>query len=939
MSDEESEIGNKRRQDNNDNDLRERRRRQRLQKELEELKEGIFPGDDGYEEIIHTTPVEDNRIVEGDNDEYNDEDDPYNDQDLEDEEEEEGEDLMEKAHLDYQKLDVLDQYDAVGLDDTEYEAMNADTRRIAEEDMNRRDMLMGGGRGRQGALSRALTDWMEQEEQEDDRQLRRTRLYQTSAAAASMAEGEDGEQQEEEIDEEDEDDVNLEAMPDVSLEEWIVQDRTRRAIQKKFKTFLQQHEYEEKVREMCGMNGQSLYVAYPPLMEGCTLIALWLVDAPSTLLQILSEAATQFTVKYFPHYTTTIAPQVLVRITQLPLLDSLRDLRQKHLHSFIQVCGVVTRRTTISPQLETCFYNCQKCSFLLGPFDASTTPSQCSNCQTEVGPFVLNKEKSLYVNVQKMVLQEAPGSVAPGRVPRSKEVILKHDLMDIARPGELVQVCGIYNHAYDPAGTHQSGFPIFTTHIEANCVMSQEKDDVDQLQISPKDLKEIQRLAKLPNIKQLLIKSMAPSIHGQEHVKLALLLSLLGGVRKQVSDKHTIRGDIHVLLLGDPGTAKSQMLQYTARLAPRAVCSTGKGASAVGLTASVHKDPMTKEWTLEGGALVLADDGVCCIDEFDKMNEQDRTSIHEAMEQQSMSVSKAGIVTSLQARCAVIAAANPIGGRYDSSCTLSDNVNLTDPILQRFDIPCILQDTVDPIADEQLATFVTQSHMSSLATATLVRNEQSYSTEKDEEDVEGDGLSVAIMKKYIQYARTQVRPVLREAVVDQEKIASLYVKLRKESMVSGGVPIAVRHVESLMRMAEAHAKLHLRDYVREDDVNSAIGVLLESFIQAQKFSVQKQLRRNFDRYTSTSDSHYAILLQLLQELFRNEAMYQSIRSNNKDNNNNQNLEVTLQEFTVRAHEKRLYELQSFLSSTEFQQAGYVYHEQSQIISRQTTTTT
>jgi DNA replication licensing factor MCM2 len=208
---------------------------------------------------------------------------------------------------------------------------------------------------------------------------------------------------------------------------------------------------------------------------------------------------------------------------------------------------------------------------------------------------------------------------------------------------------------------------------------------------------------------------------------------LFGGCAKESGNgTHRVRGDINILLLGDPGTAKSQVLKYAEKIAPRSVYTTGKGASAVGLTAGVHRDPMTKEWTLEGGALVLADQGVCLIDEFDKMNEQDRTSIHEAMEQQTISVSKAGIVTSLQARCAVIAAANPIGGRYDPSFTLAENVELTDPILQRFDILCVLQDVVDPVVDEQLANFVVRSHMRSHP-----------EVDEDEEEDEDDELGLA----------------------------------------------------------------------------------------------------------------------------------------------------------------------------------------------------
>lgn len=206
---------------------------------------------------------------------------------------------------------------------------------------------------------------------------------------------------------------------------------------------------------------------------------------------------------------------------------------------------------------------------------------------------------------------------------------------------------------------------------------------------------------------------MAPSIYGHKFIKRALSLAMFGGMPKDVGGKHKIRGDINVLILGDPGTAKSQFLKYVEKTYHRVVYTTGKGASAVGLTAGVHKDPITKEWVLEGGALVLADKGVCLIDEFDKMNDKDRTSIHEAMEQQSISISKAGIVTSLQARCSVIAAANPIKGNYNSSLNFNDNVDLTDPILSRFDILSVVKDEPNEEKDDLLATFVINSHMRS----------------------------------------------------------------------------------------------------------------------------------------------------------------------------------------------------------------------------------
>ena len=240
-------------------------------------------------------------------------------------------------------------------------------------------------------------------------------------------------------------------------------------------------------------------------------------------------------------------------------------------------------------------------------------------------------------------------------------------------------------------------------------------------------------LARDERIRKRIVKSIAPSIYGHEDIKTALALSLFGGVSKDINRKLRIRGDINVLLLGDPGTAKSQFLKYVEKTAHRSVFATGQGASAVGLTASVRKDPVTREWTLEGGALVLADKGTCLIDEFDKMNDSDRTSIHEAMEQQSISISKAGIVTSLQARCAIIAAANPIRGRYNPTIPFQQNVELTEPILSRFDVLCVVKDSVDPVKDELLARFVVGSHLRSHPKFEADKEEMDVATSLDED--------------------------------------------------------------------------------------------------------------------------------------------------------------------------------------------------------------
>ena len=273
---------------------------------------------------------------------------------------------------------------------------------------------------------------------------------------------------------------------------------------------------------------------------------------------------------------------------------------------------------------------------------------------------------------------------------------------------------------------------MFSTVLEANHVNKKE-DIFAAFRLDEEDERQIRQLSKDDRIAKRIIKSIAPSIYGHENIKTAIALSLFAGVSKDIGGKHRIRGDINVLLLGDPGTAKSQFLKYVEKTAHRAVYTTGQGASAVGLTASVRKDPVTREWTLEGGALVLADKGVCLIDEFDKMNDSDRTSIHEAMEQQTISISKAGIITTLQARCAIIAAANPIRGKYNPTIPFAQNVELTEPILSRFDVLCVVKDNVDPVADELLARFVVGSHLRSHPKFDPEKEELQIATSVDED--------------------------------------------------------------------------------------------------------------------------------------------------------------------------------------------------------------
>jgi len=348
------------------------------------------------------------------------------------------------------------------------------------------------------------------------------------------------------------------------------------------------------------------------------------------------------------------------------------------------------------------------------------------------------------------------------------------------------------------------------------------------------------------------------------------------------------------------------------------VYTTGKGASAVGLTAGVHKDPVTKEWTLEGGALVLADKGICLIDEFDKMNDQDRTSIHEAMEQQSISISKAGIVTTLQARCSVIAAANPLNGRYNSQNTFQDNVDLTEPILTRFDVLSVVKDEIDLKVDEALATFVINSHINSHSE---FKNDPKIKEAKlsDPTSEKIETISQEMLRKYIMYSRRYVVPKLGD--VNKNKITHFYAELRKESDIQGGIQIAVRHLESIIRISEAHAKMHLRDHVWNDDVDVAIKIMLESFLQSQKYSIARSLRKKFSHYLTAQEDGNQLLNNILNRMLREQTQY--LKYFKKFDEHSRTIQIKQDAFEREAADYGIHNVADYYNSNAFRQRNRV----------------
>src|SRR5271170_1748254 len=601
--------------------------------------------------------------------------------------------------------------------------------------------------------------------------------------------------------------LSLETLQDIkasNITEWVSLPSVMRTIAREFKSFLTEYidaqgtsVYGTRIRTLGEVNSESLEVSYDHLSSTKAILAYFLANAPAEMLKIFDKAAFEVTRLHYPNYEQ-IHPEIHVRISDLPVRFTLRQLRQTHLNCLVRVSGVVTRRSGVFPQLKYVKFDCSKCNTTLGPFQQESNVevkiSYCQNCQSR-GPFTLNSEKTVYRNYQKLTLQESPGTVPAGRLPRHREVVLLADLIDKAKPGEEIEVTGVYRNNYDAQLNNRNGFPVFATILEANNIIKSH-DQLAGFRLTEEDAQQIRALSKDPQIVDKIVQSIAPSIYGHTDIKTAVALSLFGGVSKEAQGKHKIRGDINVLLLGDPGTAKSQVLKYVEKTAHRAVFATGQGASAVGLTASVRRDPLTSEWTLEGGALVLADRGTCLIDEFDKMNDQDRTSIHEAMEQQTISISKAGIVTTLQARCAIVAAANPIGGRYNGTVPFSQNVELTEPILSRFDILCVVRDTADPAEDERLANFVVTSHGRAHPSKPRLDGDDVVAMETDEpiinngEPAQEGAIPQELLRKYILYAREKCRPKLYQ--IDQDKVARLFADMRRESLATGAYPITVR---------------------------------------------------------------------------------------------------------------------------------------------------
>jgi replicative DNA helicase Mcm len=583
----------------------------------------------------------------------------------------------------------------------------------------------------------------------------------------------------------------------------------------RFKDKFGSYKYVEQIDEMMPKNAKFIIVDYNDLVIEPEVEHIFSTD-PDRVLNAFSRAIKEALQTRFPDYAEKIKDEVRVRLVNYPLQRSLRQINAETIGNISSVSGMVVRASEVKPLAKELVFVCpdehQTKVIQLKGMDVKI-PIVCDNPSCKHRDFELKPEASKFIDFQILRLQELPEDLPPGQLPHYIDVTIRQDLVDNARPGDRIILTGIVRVEQESiAGITRGHSGLYRLRIEGNNIEflggrgSKTSRKIEREEVSPEDEKMIKTLSQSPNVYQRLIDSFAPHIQGQSLIKEAILLLIVGSTQRLLGDGSKIRGDINVFLVGDPGTAKSEMLKFCARIAPRGLYTSGRGSTAAGLTAAVVRDK-TGIMMLEAGAVVLGDQGLVCIDEFDKMKPEDRSALHEVMEQQSASIAKGGIVATLNARTSILAAANPMYGKYDPFKNITENVNLPIPLLTRFDLIFVVRDIPGREKDEKIARHIIELHTP-------------QGTDKR------SVIDVDILTKYLSYAKRSSPDLTKEA---EEKILEYYLQMRNvesEEMIT----VTPRQLEGIIRLSTARARLLMKDKVEEEDAERAI-FLIQSMLQ------------------------------------------------------------------------------------------------------------
>jgi replicative DNA helicase Mcm len=515
-----------------------------------------------------------------------------------------------------------------------------------------------------------------------------------------------------------------------------------------------------------------------------------------------------------------------IRFINLPKKVGIRNIRSDHINTFVSVEGILRKITEVRPRIVEATFRCPAGHFTrkIQKYGKFIEPDSCATDGCSFKKLELVPKLSTFVDSQKLRIQESPEGLRGGEQPQTLDVDVIDDLAGIGTPGDRIIINGILRSQQRMIKGEKS--TVFDIFLECNSLDFAEKE-FEEVEINEHDEDMIKALSEDKRIYEKITHSIAPTIYGSEEVKEAIALQIFGGIAKEMPDGTHLRGDIHVLLIGDPGIAKSQLLRYVVKLSPRAIYTSGQSSTSAGLTATAVKDEFGDgRWTLEAGALVLADMGIAAVDEMDKMQKEDRSALHEAMEQQSISVAKAGITATLKSRCALLGAANPKYGRFDMWGDIADQINMPPTLLSRFDLIFIMTDQPEQKRDLAIAEHILKSHgIGELIAQNKKTPIPGVTDEYIKEQLKPimPEIEPALFRKYVAYAKRSCFPVLSPEAKDA--LIGYYLKLRGIAEQNKPVPVTARQIEALVRLSEASARIRLSNRIEQHDAERVIHIM------------------------------------------------------------------------------------------------------------------